>query len=145
MRIGGTSYSNATQAIADSGTSLLAGPTAVIGDLNMKIGAKPIPGGEWTIDCSTIPNLPPVTFTINGNDFTLEGSDYVLNVSGECISGFMGLDLPPQLGPTWILGDVFMGRYYTVFDQGNARVGFAQAASAEKVEQAKAQRAAIRL
>lgn len=145
VRIGGTSYSNATQAIADSGTSLLAGPTAVIGDLNMKIGAKPIPGGEWTIDCSTIPNLPPVTFTINGNDFTLEGSDYVLNVSGECISGFMGLDLPPQLGPTWILGDVFMGRYYTVFDQGNARVGFAQAASAEKVEQAKAQRAAIRL
>lgn len=114
--------------IVDSGTSLIAGPTKDIKAIAAAVGAKPSFTGQYTIDCKDVNNLPAVSFTINKKVYTIPGKDTIIQASGTCLFAFMGLEFPPG-GPQWILGDVFMRQYYTVFNYLDQTIGFAPVVS----------------
>jgi len=113
-------------AIIDSGTSLITGPKAEISKLATSIGAKANIMGEYTIDCAKVDDIPDVEFTIDGTKYSIPGSKTVIQAQGICLFAFMALDIPAP-GPQWILGDVFMREYYTVFNYHDKTVGFAKA------------------
>eukprot|EP00252_Welwitschia_mirabilis_P005908 TRINITY_DN164_c0_g1_i3.p1 TRINITY_DN164_c0_g1~~TRINITY_DN164_c0_g1_i3.p1 ORF type:complete len:511 (-),score=57.31 TRINITY_DN164_c0_g1_i3:684-2216(-) len=100
----------------------------ILSYLNQLCERLPSPNGESVVDCDQLSSMPNVTFTIGDKPLTLTPDQYVLKLGegelSECISGFMAFDMST---PMWILGDIFMGAYHTVFDYENLRVGFAQA------------------
>ncbi|MBN3304475.1 PEPC protein, partial [Amia calva] len=122
--------SQGCQAIVDTGTSLLTCPQQYLGYLQQYIGAQANQNGEYIINCNNLGNMPTLYFTIGGQNFALPPSAYtIVNGYQYCTSGIMGTYLPSQNGqPLWILGDVFLREYYSVYDRQNNRVGFATAA-----------------
>merc|ERR1711990_519553 len=107
------------EAIVDSGTSLITGPTEMTDKINKAIGAIPFVAGEWLVICRRKPSMPNITFMVDGVPYVYTPDDYVLTIEDQgqtqCISAFMGMDIPPPTGPFWILGDAFMGTMYTAF------------------------------
>ncbi|EPY73179.1 chymosin [Camelus ferus] len=111
------------QAILDTGTSVLFGPSSDILKIQMAIGATENRYGEFDVNCGSLRSMPTVVFEINGRDYPLSPSAYTSKDQGFCTSGFQG-DNNSEL---WILGDVFIREYYSVFDRANNRVGLAKA------------------
>eukprot|EP00621_Florenciella_sp_RCC1693_P006698 CAMPEP_0182527384 /NCGR_PEP_ID=MMETSP1323-20130603/3807_1 /TAXON_ID=236787 /ORGANISM="Florenciella parvula, Strain RCC1693" /LENGTH=375 /DNA_ID=CAMNT_0024736355 /DNA_START=38 /DNA_END=1165 /DNA_ORIENTATION=+ len=123
VQVEGVSMTNCSTAIVDSGTSLLTGPTADIAALAEALGARSFIAGEYLINCNA--DAPDMDFVINGETYTLSLADYIIPDGALCLFAAEGLDIPSPAGPLWILGDVFMRKYYSVFDRENSRVGFA--------------------
>ncbi|XP_062141022.1 lysosomal aspartic protease-like [Drosophila sulfurigaster albostrigata] len=114
--VDGYSLCDDCQAVADTGTSLIAAPANAYELLSEILNVDE----EGLVDCSTVSSLPVITFNIGTGKFTLTPTDYIIKFEKYCMPAFqyMGTDF-------WILGDVFSGKYYTEFDLGNNRVGFA--------------------
>ncbi|KAK4882672.1 hypothetical protein RN001_005991 [Aquatica leii] len=132
IKVGSKSFcKNGCEAIANTGAGYITGPSDEIDGINNIIGAVYSDGGDYQLECSSIPNFPVISFVLNGQSYVLKAEDYVLQVkhSGitSCYSKFQHIDVPLSNGSLWILGDAFIGRYYTEFDLGNNRVGFAEA------------------
>ncbi|VTJ90799.1 Hypothetical predicted protein [Marmota monax] len=120
------------QAMVDTGTSLLTVPQQYLSSLLQAIGAQEDEYGQvvvFFVNCNDVQNLPTFTFVINGVQFPLPPSAYILNENGYCSVGLEATYMSSGNGqPFWILGDVFLRSYSSVFDMANNRVGFATAA-----------------
>merc|ERR1719229_1325678 len=68
-----------------------------------------------------------VTITVPGNDLRIKICRFV--VVCECLLGIAGMNIGQ---PLWILGDVLMRDYYTVFDIENEQIGFSAVNRAEE-------------
>jgi len=128
IKMNGASITSCRKAIVDSGTSLLAVPSADIAKIVAAVGAKPLGpiaplNKEYTFDCNG--TAPDFDITIAGKTYTLTKEDYALQNGGQCVLGMQGLDVPAPAGPLYILGDVFMRKFYVKFDVGNKQLGFA--------------------
>ncbi|CAF3179349.1 unnamed protein product [Rotaria sp. Silwood2] len=159
VSVGSTIVSSSAYAIADTGTTLIIGPTAQVTALNVALGGTydsssqivyffltSLPNEyhlnlvilfKYTVDCynRSISSFPNVTFTISDTVFTLTPLQYLLIIRDEsngyvCFSIFAPQNIRDSVGNRfWILGDYFLYRYYSVFDIVNNRVGFATSIS----------------
>jgi len=126
LTVGGVEYGVGQKAIVDSGTSILTGPSEQIAAIAAQVGARELGStGEYLMKCND--DAPNLDFQLGGKTYSLAPEDYMIPDGDSCLFGMMGLDIPPPSGPLWILGDVFMRKYYTVFDVANEQVGFALA------------------
>ncbi|NXT53554.1 PEPA protein, partial [Pluvianellus socialis] len=110
------------QAIVDTGTSLLAVPDRALNIILSILGAS----SSGMISCSAVSRLPSIIFHINGKDFPVPPSAYVMESNGYCTLGFQGMDVPTESGELWILGDVFIREYYVIFNRANNMVGLSR-------------------
>uniref|UniRef100_A0A8B9DST7 pepsin A n=1 Tax=Anser cygnoides TaxID=8845 RepID=A0A8B9DST7_ANSCY len=107
------------QAVIDSGTMLLAGPLRDVAAIQRHIGASEYTSGQVR------KSLPDVVFVIGGTKFPVPAKTYIQQIYlGYCKSGFESIAIPAEL---WILGEVFLRQYYSVFDRAHRRVGLAPA------------------
>jgi len=129
-------------AIIDSGTSLIAAPYAHLVALSSMI--PPIHE-----DCSNLHELPTLHFGLNGEDYTLPPSAYVMRIKGGvleaknvwdilffkpkiskidmCMPAFMTMDFEDEHGPMWIMGMPFFRYYHSSFNRETKEMYFATA------------------
>ena len=135
VAVNGIKVGNTTQpgtsgiiGVVDTGTSLIAGPPAVVNPIIAQVNA--------TQNCSNVDHLPTIAFTITVDggaqkDFVLTPQQYTYRVKfsdgrpDQCQCGLFAFDAGEGLLPLWILGDPFIRSYFTVFNRGTNMLQFA--------------------
>jgi hypothetical protein len=70
-----------------------------------------------------------VTFTIGGQSFTLSVLQYIIILNdGQNYMCYSVFGVSP-VNNIWILGDYFLSRFYSIYDIGRNKVGFATSVS----------------
>uniref|UniRef100_A0A4W2HFY0 Pregnancy-associated glycoprotein 1-like n=1 Tax=Bos indicus x Bos taurus TaxID=30522 RepID=A0A4W2HFY0_BOBOX len=112
--------------LVDTRTSLILGPRRLVNNIQKLIGATP-QVSEHYISCFAVNTLPSTIFTINGIKYPVLARAYILKDSrGHCYTTFKENTVRTSR-ETWMLGDVFLRQYFSVYDRGNDRIGLAQA------------------
>merc|ERR1719215_2544603 len=98
----------------DTGSSMMMGPTYGVRQLMQAIGAS----------CAELPVLRLELDAEAGGtfDMVLRPEDYAEFSDGDCGTAFQPIDLPPNLGAMWVIGQTALRKYYSVYDPIRWRV-----------------------
>ncbi|XP_017050027.1 aspartic proteinase [Drosophila ficusphila] len=124
-KLGDFEFCEDCETILDVGTSLIVVPEQNLTIINEMLGVLN-PNASTTVflvNCSRISEFPDIVFTIARKDFRMKPTEYVLRYGDTCVSGFTGLKGNSLL----ILGEIFLGAYYTVYDIVHKLIGIAPA------------------
>jgi len=114
-------------AIVDTGTSYLIGPQSEVSQFLQPLLAAGMCSSTVSgvvCDCGnrySLSDYSDLSITLGGYSFTVPAETYMWQQGTQCV---MLVGSIQDMG-MWILGDVFLRNYYTVFDMDNQRVGFA--------------------
>ncbi|KAG2365371.1 aspartic peptidase domain-containing protein [Suillus spraguei] len=133
------SVGSSSLAAIDTGTTLIAAPSAVTTDIWAAVpGSIALTGeyaGLYAFACST---SVTVTISFGGSAWTIDPADMNIGSVSSSVSGTTSemcaggiFDIGTSIGsgsdvPTWVVGDTFLKNVYSVFRADPAAVGFAQ-------------------
>jgi len=111
--------------ILDTGTSLIQAPGAELLEVMVAISRKGdcySSYGFLVCDCGVhyqISDYPQITLVLDGSPFTLEPQQYFWRYNNFCQLLMVSIGK----GNFWLLGDVFLRKYYAIFDMEQKKVG----------------------
>jgi len=107
-------------AILNPGQYKILGPEDQMTDFLAAWNAT-LQGADWVVPCGQ--QGPPLHFRIQGRDFTIAKDDFIVKEGSICyfLAGTLASD-----DHSWLLGQLFLRKFYTVFDAGRKRVGSAR-------------------
>jgi cathepsin D len=133
--------SHGCKVAVDSGTSLVTGPSGHVSKLLSKL--------DIDHGCSNWDDIKSMSLLLEASredgskylkKYPLHKNEFVFemkNKRGErkaCTPGVMALDVPQPRGPLWILGDLFMMKYFTQYDRATNQVKMGEANHRDKMQ-----------